>query len=105
MWSGAGGEAVLSYPPNAVNGLIPPSIGRHAEPFASGPSEGACRYPRLPTDSGAISRHSCPQERNHSTLAAEALTSAAQIGASAAMKAAKSCGDPIFACAPNLAKF
>jgi AraC-like DNA-binding protein len=44
------------------------------------------------------------QGRAHSTFAADALTSAAHFGASAAMKAAKSCGDPIRAWALNLAK-
>src|SRR6266849_9384958 len=42
---------------------------------------------------------------DYSTLAADALTSAAHFGASSAMKAAKSCGDPALASALNLAKF
>src|SRR5258705_8941513 len=41
---------------------------------------------------------------DHSTFAAEALTSAAHLGASSAMKAAKSCGEPILAWALNFAK-
>jgi hypothetical protein len=41
----------------------------------------------------------------HSTLAPDAFTRAAHIGASAAMKSEKSRGDPILACALNLAKF
>src|SRR4249920_3161324 len=41
----------------------------------------------------------------YSSFAPESLTRAAHFGASTAMKAAKSCGDPTFACALNLAKF
>src|SRR3954463_15135467 len=41
----------------------------------------------------------------YSSLAPESLTRAAHFGASTAMKAAKSCGEPTFACALNRAKF
>src|SRR3954471_7911081 len=44
-------------------------------------------------------------EGGYSSFAPESLTRAAHFGASTAMKAAKSCGDPTFACALNLAKF
>src|SRR5215831_17353946 len=45
-----------------------------------------------------------PARPAHSIFAPDAFTSAAQRGASAAMKAAKSCGEPILALALNLAK-
>src|SRR6476646_9230329 len=44
-------------------------------------------------------------EGGYSTFVPESLTRAAHFGASIAMKAAKSCGDPTFACALNRAKF
>ena len=44
-------------------------------------------------------------EPGYSSFAPESLTRVAHFGASTAMKAPKSCGDPIFACALNLSKF
>src|SRR6185503_5929170 len=56
-------------------------------------------------DSGAFDGAAAIWRGDYSSFAPESLTRAAHFGASTAMKAAKSCGDPTLACALNRAKF
>src|SRR4029079_5261941 len=71
------------------------------------PALRACREVSINHGSGAFRgpRPFAGGRAGYSSFAPESLTRAAHFGASIAMKAAKSCGDPIFACALNRAKF